>query len=113
MRLFAPALSVALTLAAAVALTDDKSADVRLMTLDPGHFHASLVQKEMYPGVAKRVHVYAPLGQDLLEHLARITRFNTRSEKPTAWELEVHTGPHFLERILEERPGNAVVLSGR
>ena len=26
--------------------------DVRLMTLDPGHFHAALVQKEMYPGVA-------------------------------------------------------------
>jgi hypothetical protein len=26
--------------------------EVRLMTLDPGHFHAALVQKEMYPGVA-------------------------------------------------------------
>ena len=35
---------------------------VRLMTLDPGHFHAALVQKEMYPGVATVVHVYAPLG---------------------------------------------------
>jgi hypothetical protein len=29
-------------------------ADVRLMTLDPGHFHAALIQKEMYPGVAPR-----------------------------------------------------------
>ena len=28
---------------------------VRLMTLDPGHFHAALVQKEMYPGVARQV----------------------------------------------------------
>ena len=28
--------------------------DVRLMTLDPGHFHAALIQKEMYPGVAAR-----------------------------------------------------------
>ena len=37
-------------------------ADVRLMTVDPGHFHAALVQKEMYPGVSKRVHVFAPLG---------------------------------------------------
>ena len=37
-------------------------AQVRLMTLDPGHFHAALVQKEMYPGVAPRVDVYAPLG---------------------------------------------------
>ena len=38
------------------------AADVRLMTLDPGHFHAALIQKEMYPGVAPRVDVYAPLG---------------------------------------------------
>jgi predicted dehydrogenase len=83
------------------------------MTLDPGHFHASLVQKEMYPGVASKVHVYAPLGQDLFEHLGRIARFNARPEKPTAWELEIHTGPDFLERMLKERPGNVVVLSGR
>ena len=38
--------------------------DVRVMTLDPGHFHAALIQKEMYPGVASRVDVYAPLGWD-------------------------------------------------
>ena len=41
-------------------------AEVRLITLDPGHFHAALVQKEMYPGVAKQVHVYAPLGDRTL-----------------------------------------------
>ena len=29
--------------------------DVRIMTVDPGHFHAALVQKEMYPGVSERV----------------------------------------------------------
>ena len=42
------------------------------MTLDPGHFHAALIQKEMYPGVAPRVDVYAPLGPDLFEHLNRV-----------------------------------------
>src|SRR5881409_3513026 len=36
--------------------------DIRLMTLDPGHFHAALVQKEALPGVSPQVHVYAPLG---------------------------------------------------
>jgi predicted dehydrogenase len=87
--------------------------DVRLLTLDPGHFHAALVQKEMYPGVARQVHVYAPLGADLLAHLSRIVGFNTRRDSPTAWELEVHAGPDFLERLLRERPGNVVVLSGR
>jgi predicted dehydrogenase len=88
-------------------------ADVRLMTLDPGHFHASLIQKEMYPGVAPRLDVYAPLGWDLFEHLKRVASFNNRSEKPTAWKLEVHTSPDFFERMLRERPGNVVVLSGR
>jgi predicted dehydrogenase len=87
--------------------------DVRLITLDPGHFHAALVQKEMYPGVARQVHVYAPLGPDLLAHLTRVAGFNARADAPTAWELDVHAGPDFLARLLRERPGNVVVLSGR
>ena len=85
----------------------------RLMTLDPGHFHAALIQKETYPGVDPVVHVYAPLGPDLLGHLGRITAFNQRAERPTSWRLEVHAGPDFLERMLREKPGNVVVLSGR
>ena len=87
--------------------------DVRLMTLDPGHFHAALIQKDSYPGVARRADVFAPLGPDLVEHLKRIAAFNTRAERPTAWELEVHTGPDCFERMLRERPGNVVVFSGR
>jgi len=38
---------------------------VQLITLDPGHFHAALVQKEMYEGVDSTVHVYAPGGNDV------------------------------------------------
>src|SRR5262245_53429340 len=87
--------------------------DVHLITLAPGHFHAALVQKEMYAGVSPRVHVYAPLGPDLLAHLARVAAFNARAQAPTAWELEVHAGPDALGRLLAERPGNVVVLSGR
>lgn len=87
--------------------------DVRWMTYDPGHFHAALVQKEMYPGVSPRVDVYAPLGPDLLAHLGRIAAFNARANGPTTWQLEVHTGPHSLARMLAEKPGNVVVLSGR
>jgi predicted dehydrogenase len=83
------------------------------MTLDPGHFHAALVQKEMYAGVSPRVDVYAPLGPDLLGHLARVSRFNHRAQSPTAWQVDVHTGPDYLERLLKERPGNTVVISGR
>ena len=83
------------------------------MTLDPGHFHAALIQKEMYPGVAPRVDVYAPQGWDLDEHLKRVDAFNKRSDKPTAWQMEVHRGPDFFERMLREKPGNAVIMSGR
>jgi predicted dehydrogenase len=88
-------------------------ADVRLMTVDPGHFHAALVQKEMYPGVSERVDVYAPIGRDLTEHLNRIAAFNQRAEQPTTWAVEVHAGPDFFPRMLRERPGNVVILSGR
>jgi predicted dehydrogenase len=86
---------------------------LRLMTLDPGHFHAALVQKEMYPDVDPTVHVYAPLGADLLAHLGRIAGFNSRAEHPTVWQLEVHAGPDSLERMLYAKPGTVVVLSGR
>ena len=87
--------------------------EVKLITLDPGHFHAALIQKAMYPNVSKRVEVYAPLGADLIGHLNRVAQFNTRKESPTSWELEVHTGPDFLERMLQEKAGNLVVISGR
>src|SRR5579883_886689 len=87
--------------------------EVHLITYDPGHFHAALVQKEMPPGVVPRCHVYAPLGPDLLAHLGRLADFNTRSVRPTSWEVEVHAGPDALQRLLAEKPGNIIVLSGR
>lgn len=85
----------------------------RLIVVDPGHFHAALVQKEMYPWLAKQVSVYAPLGPDVLDYLNRIAQFNSRGEHPTAWEIELHTGPDFFERMLRERAGNVIVLAGR
>jgi len=81
--------------------------------IDPGHFHAALVQKEMYPDVSPRVHVYAPLGPDLLDYLTRISRFNRRAANPTRWELEVHTSADFLTRMTADRAGNIAVFSGR
>ncbi len=84
----------------------------RIVTLDPGHFHASLVQKFMYAGVDPVVHVYAPPGDDVTEHLARIARFNTRADSPTHWREQVYTGTDFLEKMLAEKAGNVVVISG-
>jgi len=87
--------------------------DIRLIVADPGHFHAALVQKEMDPNLSAEVHVYAPVGPDLADYLARIARFNTRSERPTRWQLEIHAGPDFFERMCAERPGAAAIFSGR
>ena len=88
------------------------SARFRLLTLDPGHFHASLVQKFMYPDVDSVVHVYSAGGDDLEQHLARIKSFNTREEQPTHWVERIHTSPDFLERMIADRAGNVVVIAG-
>lgn len=86
--------------------------EVKLMTLDPGHFHAALVQKNMYKQVDPTVHVYAPEGPDVQGYLSLINSYNSRSENPTAWKEEVYTGPDFLEKMLEEKPGNLMVTAG-
>ncbi len=86
--------------------------EVRLITLDPGHFHAALVQKTAYPQVAPDVHVYAPAGDDLRQHLERIEQYNTRAEDPTAWNEIVYTGDDYLERMVDERRGNVMVVAG-
>jgi hypothetical protein len=39
--------------------------DIGLIVADPGHFHAALVQKEMYPNLSPKVQVYAPVGRTL------------------------------------------------
>ena len=87
--------------------------DVGLIIVDPGHFHAALVQQEMYANVSPRVHVYAPLGPDLLDYLDRIARCNNRAERPTRWEVEAHASADLLDRMKRERPGNVVIFSGR
>jgi predicted dehydrogenase len=85
---------------------------VRLITVDPGHFHASLVQKRMYPQISPDVHVYAPEGPDVQQHLARISSYNSRTADPASWNEIVYTGPDFLEKMLAVKEGNVVVLSG-
>jgi predicted dehydrogenase len=85
---------------------------LKLMTLDPGHFHAALVQKKMYDNVDSIVYVYAPEGKDIELHINRIKGFNTRKEDPTNWIEEVYMGPDFFEKMLKEKPGNVLVLSG-
>jgi predicted dehydrogenase len=95
-----------------VAETNSEPARFHLITLDPGHFHAALVQKFMYPDVDPLVHVYGPDDDDLRQHLKLIESFNTRTNQPTHWREQVYRGPDFLEKMLADKPGNVVVLAG-
>jgi predicted dehydrogenase len=85
---------------------------IHLVTLDPGHFHAALVQKSMYDSVDAIVHVYAPEGNDVKQHLGRIDSYNKRADKPTAWQQVNYFGDDFFDKMIAEKKGNVVVLSG-
>ena len=100
-------------------VSTEKDSMIKLVTLDPGHFHAALVQKKMYNNVDSVVHIYAPGGQDLQWHLDRINTYNKRELSPTRWKQEVFTGPDFFEKMIEDGKSfprsegeNVVVLSG-
>jgi predicted dehydrogenase len=90
----------------------EKTYQVNLITVDPGHFHAALVQKIMYDQVSPEVHVYAPEGPDYKQHLDRISSYNSRKADPTSWNEIVYTGADFFEKMIAEKAGNVVVLSG-
>ncbi|KAB7728347.1 oxidoreductase [Rudanella paleaurantiibacter] len=118
MTLFWPTLSATVALAATMLIPTPASQPgpaappVRLVVLDPGHFHAALVQKSMYPTVSPQVSVFAPAGPDLQAYEDRIRQYNSRADNPTHWKPVVYTGSDYLNRLLTDKPGNVVVLSG-
>ena len=91
---------------------DGSKGEVTLLTLDPGHFHAALVQMYMYDQVSPEVYVYAPEGDDVKMHLDRIKIYNEREENPTQWNENLYTGEDYLDKMIAERKGNVVVLAG-
>lgn len=91
---------------------DRQEDSIRLITVAPAHFHAALVQKSAYPGLDSTVYVYAPEGHDLDRHLALIEQYNSQQESPTNWNQIVYAGDDFWQRMIDEKPGNVVVLAG-
>ena len=89
-----------------------KPAPIRLIILDPGHFHAALVQKSMYPDVDRTVYVYAPKGPDVKAYLDKVDSYNGKLIHGTHWLEEVYLGNNFLHRMISDQKGNAVVLAG-
>ncbi|NNE76912.1 MAG: oxidoreductase [Pricia sp.] len=94
-------------------MTNEPKAQVKLMTLDPGHFHAALVQKKMYDQVDSTTFVFAPEGPEVKDFLAKIEAYNSRDESPTQWNIEKHYGEDYLAQMLDKKPGNVMVVAGK
>ena len=91
----------------------EENAKVKLMTLDPGHFHAALIQKTSYKDIDNTVDVYAPEGPEVKDFLSKIQGYNNRAEKPTNWTVNKHLSNDYLEKMIAEKPGNVMVVSGK
>ncbi len=86
--------------------------EVKLLILDPGHFHAHLVQKTSYDQIDPVSHVYAPSGSELQDYLEKINEYNNRADNPTNWKTVVYEGSDYLEKLVHEKQGNVVVMAG-
>ncbi|MDB5249423.1 MAG: oxidoreductase [Segetibacter sp.] len=105
-------LTIAMSIASYKSFSQTQDSKVRLINLDPGHFHASLVQKKMYENVDPAVYVYAPEGPEVQQYLKQIEAYNKSTENTTYWKEEVYLGKDFLDKMLQEKKGNVVVISG-
>ncbi|WP_273565500.1 putative oxidoreductase C-terminal domain-containing protein [Maribacter halichondriae] len=83
------------------------------MTLDPGHFHAALVQKSMYDQVDSTIYVFAPEGPEVKDFLNKIESYNSREESPTKWKVEQYFGGDYLKKMIGDKPGNVMVVAGK
>lgn len=90
----------------------DGQSRAELVVLDPGHFHASLLQKGTLADVSDTVRVYAPEGSGVRQYLDNIASYNQRAEAPTQWQEQTYIGNDYLQKMLAEHQGNIVVLAG-
>ena len=89
------------------------AADLRIVVVDPVHFHAAQLHTKPMQGFARDAFVYAPVGKELSGYFNFVGNLKARSPKPDHWRFRIYSGDDFFERMLQERPGEVVVLSGR
>jgi len=84
-----------------------------ILILNPGHFHAALVLRESHPALSRNIYVYSEQGPDLDRFLDMVNAFINRKQNPVDWRIHVHAGRDYLEKLIEEKKGDIVVLAGK
>lgn len=84
-----------------------------MVMIDPGHYHAALIQKNHLPGVSDIVRVYAPECMELDSYLSTVRSFNQREDDATGWREELHISDCFLDSLPPASKGDFVVLAGK
>ena len=84
-----------------------------ILILNPGHFHAALVLRESHPVLSQDIYVYSEPGPDLDRFLDMVDAFINRKNNPADWRIHVYTGPDYLEKLIEEKKGDIVVMAGK
>lgn len=90
----------------------NEAGKIEIVVLDPGHFHASLLQKDTLTDISDTIRIYAPEGIGVQQYLESIDSYNQRTESPTAWKKQVYIGEDYLQKMLSEHKGDIVVLAG-
>lgn len=90
----------------------DNRHKIGVVVLDPGHFHASLLQKDTLTDVNDTIRIYAPEGIGVNQYMESIDSYNHRTTSPTTWKKEIYVGDNYLQKMLTEHKGDVVVLAG-
>jgi predicted dehydrogenase len=84
-----------------------------LVIVNPGHFHAGLVLREMHPAISPDVYIYSEPGSDLDNFMKLANAFNQREKNPTSWVFHLYAGSDYLVRAIAEKKGDVAILAGR
>ncbi len=79
--------------------------DINLCVIDPGHFHANLLQKHPLEGVNSEVRVYAPKGSELNQYLKGVDK--------SMWTEKVYASKDFLSLLPESKLGDVAMIAGK
>ena len=101
-----------LSFLALTTLSCSRSETLSMIVVAPGHFHASLLQKNGMKNVSDTVRVYSQSGSELEAYKSTIEAYNTREENPTSWVLDIYEGDDFLEHIPQSDGSSFAVFAG-